>query len=111
MASATGRENVGLQKRRSPGRPGIMREISLLIVQMAQDNPGWGYTRIQGALANLSHRVGRGTVANVLRANGIEPARSGERTLGGPFLRAHRKVLAASDFFLVEVCTPRGLMT
>jgi putative transposase len=52
-------------KRRSPGRPGIMHEISDLIVRMAQENPGWGYTRIQGALANLHHTVGRGTVANV----------------------------------------------
>jgi putative transposase len=47
-------------KRRGPGRPGIMREIAHLIVRMAQDNPSWGYTRIQGALANLSHTVGRG---------------------------------------------------
>src|SRR4029078_5568041 len=61
-------------KRRGPGRPGIMREISQLIVRMAQENPGWGYTRIQGALANLSHTVGRGTVSNVLKRNGIEPA-------------------------------------
>jgi len=41
--------------RRGPGRPGIMRHLSELIVRMAQDNPSWGYTRIQGALANLSH--------------------------------------------------------
>ena len=61
-------------KRRGPGRPGIMREISGLIVRMALDNPKWGYTRIQGTLANLRHTVGRGTVANVLKANGIEPA-------------------------------------
>jgi hypothetical protein len=54
------------RKRRSPGRPGIMREISQLIMRMAQENPSWGYTRIQGALANLNHKVGRGTVANVL---------------------------------------------
>jgi hypothetical protein len=33
-------------KRRGPGRPGIMREISELIVRMALDNPNWGYTRI-----------------------------------------------------------------
>ena len=39
--------------RRGPGRPGIMQTISALIVRMAQDNPGWGYTRIQGALDNL----------------------------------------------------------
>jgi len=60
--------------RRGPGRPGIMRHISALIVRMAEENPGWGYTHIQGALANLSHKVGRGTIANVLRRNGIEPA-------------------------------------
>src|SRR4030095_4764148 len=39
--------------RRRPGRPTIMREISELIVRMARNNPGWGYTRLQGALANL----------------------------------------------------------
>ncbi len=32
-----------------PGRPGIMREISALILRMATENPAWGYTRIQGA--------------------------------------------------------------
>jgi putative transposase len=30
--------------RRGPGRPGIMRHISELIMRMAQDNPSWGYT-------------------------------------------------------------------
>ena len=51
-----------------------MREISALILWMAQENPGWGYTRIQGALANLKHKVGCGTVANILKRNGIELA-------------------------------------
>src|SRR6266566_5482606 len=60
--------------RRGPGRPGIMRHIAELIVRMAQENPSWGYTRIQGALANLSHKVGRGTIANVLKRSGIERA-------------------------------------
>ena len=39
------------------GRPGIMKEIRRLIVQMAEDNPSWGYARIQGALKHLDHRV------------------------------------------------------
>ena len=51
-----------------------MQKISALIVRMAQDNPGWGYTRIQGELANLGHRIGRGAVANVLKRSGIEPS-------------------------------------
>ena len=97
---------------RAPGRPGIMHEIAQLIVRMAQDNPRWGYTRIQGALANLSHRVARGTISNVLKRNGIEPApERSKHTTWSTFLRAHWKVLAASDFFTVEVWTVRGLVT
>ena len=89
-----------------------MRHISELIVGMAQENPSWGYTRIQGALANLSHKVGRGTIANVLKRNGIEPSpERGRRTPWSTFLKAHWKVLAASDFLTVEVWTGRGLVT
>ena len=89
-----------------------MREISELIVRMAQDTPNWGYTRIQGALANLSHKVARGTVANVLVRSGIEPAPGrGKRTRWSTFLKAHWKVFAASDFFTVEVWTSKGLVT
>ena len=99
-------------RRRGPGRPGIMREISNLIVRMALENPKWGYTRIQGALANLRHTVGRGTVANVLKANGIEPVpERGKHTRWSTFLKAHWKVFAASDFFSIEVWTGRGLVT
>ena len=71
-----------------------------------------GYTRIQGALANLRHTVGRGTVANILKANGIEPApERGKPTRWSTFLKAHWKVFAASDFFSIEVWTGRGLVT
>src|SRR5712692_8816626 len=99
-------------ERRGAGRPGIMRHISELIVRMAQDNRGWGYTRIQGALANLNHKVGRGTIANVLKRNGIEPSpERSKRTTWSTFLKAHWKVLAASDFLTMEVWTGRGLVT
>jgi transposase InsO family protein len=93
-----------------PGRPGIMTTISSLIVRMATENPGWGYTRIQGALKNLGHGVARSTVAKVLKANGIPPAPdrpSSWRT----FLRAHWGMIAGADFFTSEVWTPRGLVT
>src|SRR5215831_19076511 len=45
-----------------PGRPGrhsVLAEIRQLVLRMAQDNPTWGYTRIQGALKNVGHCVGR----------------------------------------------------
>ena len=67
--------------RRGLGWPRTMRVIRELIVRMALENPRWGYTRIQGALGNLGYEVGRGTIANVLRREGIEPApERGKRT-------------------------------
>jgi len=63
-------------------------------------------------LANLDHKVGRGTIANVLKRNGIEPApERSRRTPWSTFLKAHWKVLSASDFLTVEVWTARGLVT
>jgi transposase InsO family protein len=82
------------------------------IVRMAVENPSWGYTRIQGVLANLGHEVGRGTIAYILREQGIEfsPAR-GKRTSCSTFLKAHFECLAATGFFTVKVCTLHGLVT
>ncbi|MCH7780929.1 MAG: transposase [Acidobacteria bacterium] len=99
-------------KRRSPGRPRVMEIIADLVVRMARENRGWGYTRIQGALQNVGHRVGRTTISNIFKENGIDPApERGKRTTWSQFLRAHWNVLAAADFFTVEVWAPRGLVT
>jgi transposase InsO family protein len=89
-----------------------MNEIAELVVRMALENPRWGYTRIRGALANLGHTVARGTIANILREHGIEPApERGKRTPWSTFLKAHWESLAAIDFFTVEVSTLGSLMT
>jgi HTH-like domain len=96
--------------RRGPGRPPIMNEIRALIVRMATENRSWGYTRIQGALANLHHEVSRGTIANVLREHGLEPAPDRlKKTTWTEFLKAQWEVLAAADFFTVDVWIHRGL--
>jgi putative transposase len=77
-------------KRRSPGRPRVMEIITELTIRMARENPRWGYTRIQGALQNVGHRVGRTTIANILKDNGIDPApERGKRTTWSQFLKAH----------------------
>jgi transposase InsO family protein len=97
--------------RRKPGRPRTMRIITELIVRMALENPRWGYTRIQGALYNLGHEVGRGTIANLLKREGIGPApERGGRTSWSVFLKAHWRSIVAADFFTAEV-RRRGLVT
>jgi putative transposase len=95
---------------RRVGRPGIMREVRALIVRMATENPGWGYSRIQGALRNLDHRVARSTVAKVLKDHGIPPV-PGRPSSWRTFLRAHWGAVAGADFFTTEVWTTRGLRT
>jgi putative transposase len=98
--------------RRGPGRPRVMRTIVDLVVRMALENPSWGYTRIQGALTNLGHQVGRGTIANILKENGIDPAPDRDaRTRWSTFLKAHWECFTATDFLSVEVFTIKGLVT
>jgi len=98
--------------KRGPGRPRTMRVITELVVRMALENPRWGYTRIQGALGNLGYEVGRGTIANVLRREGIEPApERGQRTPWSVFLKAHWRTIVAADFFTAEAWSLHGLVT
>jgi putative transposase len=97
-------------KRRGPGRPRVKHEIWQLVVRMASENRGWGYRRIQGALANLGHEVARGTIANILKRHGLEPAPERNRkTTWKEFLSWHRDVIVAADFFTIEAWTRSGL--
>jgi transposase InsO family protein len=98
--------------RKGPGRPRIKQDIVELILRMARENVSWGYDRIQGALANLGHIITRNTVKNILIRHGIDPApERKKRTAWKTFLKAHWDVIAATDFFTVEVWTRRGLVT
>ncbi len=95
-----------------PGRPPVSEEIVALVLRMAGENASWGYDKIQGALDNLGYTVAPSTVANILKRHGIEPApERGKRTSWRTFLKAHWDVMAATDFFTIEVLTSRGLVT
>ena len=99
----------GSAKRR-PGRPRTANEIETLVVRMAQENGDWGYRRILGAISNLGYNLARGTIANILKKHGIEPAPDRMRkTTWKEFLNRHWELIAAADFFTVEVWTQRGL--
>ena len=96
--------------RRGPGWPRTAGEIKALVVRMALENREWGYRRIIGALSNLGHDLARGTVANILKQHGIEPAPERSRkTTWKEFLRLHWESIVAADFFTVEVWTRYGL--
>ena len=102
----------GSQSRQNPGRPRVDRWVEQLIVRMAKENSSWGYDRIVGALANLGHTVSDQTVGNILRRHGVAPAPERKHTTTwAAFIRAHLAVLAATDFFTVEVLSLRGLVT
>jgi hypothetical protein len=87
-------------------------ELERLVVQMAKENPGWGYDRIVGAMANLGHRLSDQTVGNILRRHGLSPAAKPKQVIcWRNFIRAHMEVLVGTDFFTVEVLTLKGLVT
>ena len=100
------------QRKKKPGRPPTSEEIAQRVLQMARENPRWGYDRIQGALANLGHDISDQTVGNILRAYGIEPAPERKRqTTWKTFIKSHWDVLGAIDFTTIEVWTRGGLVT
>ena len=88
---------------RGPGRPRKPEDIREVIVRMARENVSWGYTRIQGALRNLGHTVGRTTVRRVMLEQGLDPApQRGKGMSWKTFLQIHMEQIAAADFFTVE---------
>jgi len=97
--------------RRGPGRPRKPQETAALVLRLARENPGWGYTRVRDVMRSLGHEIGRTTVAAILADHGIEPSPERRRkTSWKAFLKAHWELIAAMDFFTVEVVTLGGLV-
>ena len=94
------------RRRRGPGRPPIDRGIRDLIRRMVTENPTWGAPRIHGELLMLGFDVSERTVSRYLPRR---PPRPDAVARWLVFLRNHRDVIAAMDFFVVPTVTFRIL--
>ena len=89
---------------KSMGRPKIDTELRALIRRLLNENSSWGAPRIHGELLKLDFDVSERTVSRYLR--GLSPAEQARR-LWATFLRNHREVITAMDFFTVPALTFR----
>ena len=81
-----------------------------MVVRIAEENRGWGYDRIQGAMANLGQVLSPSGIAKILKRHGIEPAPERvKKTTWKEFMDRHADQIAATDFFTIEVWTMKGL--
>src|SRR5271165_3085280 len=87
---------------RSPGRPPLPASTVELIVRLAQENPRWGYQRLQGELRKLGITVSATSIRAVLRRHHLPPAPRRASTTWRAFLRAQAAGILATDFFTVE---------
>jgi len=95
--------------RRGPGRPRTAPSVRALVLEMARDNPGWGYRRIQGELTGLGYRLAPSTVWQILKDAGADPAPRRAGQTWRAFLEAQAKTILAVDFFHVDTVFLRRL--
>jgi transposase InsO family protein len=87
-------------------QPSTTAEIRALVRRMAAENPTWGAPRIHGELLMLGFDASERSVSRMMPRRPPDPeARQRWRN----FLRNHREVLAAMDFFTVTTATFRVL--
>jgi putative transposase len=94
---------------RTPGRPRTGLAIRRLALEIAHDNPTWGYRRICGELTGLGHTIAPSTIWEILKAAGIDPAPQRAAGTWKQFLSAQAKTIAAVDFFHVDTVFLRRL--
>ncbi len=96
---------ISMRGKRS-GRRRISLEIRHLIVRMASENPTWRAPKIHGELLMLGFNVSERTISRYLPRREPDPERVQKWKT---FLRNHRDVIAAMDFFTVPTATFRTL--
>jgi transposase InsO family protein len=80
-----------------------------LVLQMARENPTWGYRRIHGELVGLGHQLAASTVWTILKAAGIDPAPTRSGPTWKQVLAAQAHASLAVDFAHVDTVLLRRL--
>ena len=94
---------------RTPGRPRTAQAIRALVLEMAHDNPGWGYRRIHGELTGLGYTLAPSTIWKILKDAGIGPAPRRGGDTWRAFLAGQAKTILAADFFHADTVFLRRL--
>jgi transposase InsO family protein len=94
---------------RGSGRPRADVVIRRLAVEMARDNPLWGYRRIHGELVGLGYKVAPSTVWKILKDGGLDPAPRRSGLTWKQFLATQAKGMLVMDFFHVDTVLLRWL--
>jgi putative transposase len=96
-------------RHRRVGRRPIAAGIRALVLEMARDNPTWGYRRICGELTGLGHTVAPSTVWKILKDAGIDPCPTRAGLGWSRFLAVQAHSIVAVDFFHVDTVFLRRL--
>src|ERR1700756_5856902 len=84
------------------GRKRLSQEIRDLIFRMVAENPTWGAPRIHGELLMLGFDVSERTISRWMKRAPRDPELARHWLA---FLRNHREVITAMDFFTVPTVT------
>ena len=74
-----------------------------------QENPRWGYRRVQGELRKLGVRLAASTIARIMRDHGLGPAPRRAGPTWASFLRFQAEDIVATDSFTVDTLTLKRL--
>ncbi len=94
---------------RPSGRPPLPARARQLVLQLASENPSWGYKRIHGELIGLGFALSASSVWNILRRADLEPAPRRASVSWRQFLRQQASAIIECDFFTVETLWLRRL--
>jgi putative transposase len=101
----------GSFNRRKVCRPQITPEVVALVIKFKDENPRWDYQKITDQIEYLGYKISKTSVKNILIENGFNPEPDlTVRSTWHEFLSSHWDVMAACDFFTIELLIGRKLI-